>query len=112
MGRWDYLVDRTRLAPSFGAPMATGLGRARALGALASIGAPSVGLKRADSVTNEVWMTPELVVRVNRDSSLRLHREAVLSQVLPTRWGIRGWSSTAARSAAIGWWSTGFPASR
>lgn len=63
--------------------MATGLGRARALGALQAIGASSAGLKRADSVTNEVWMTSEYVVRINRDSSLRLHREAVLSQVLP-----------------------------
>ncbi|MCU1372688.1 MAG: aminoglycoside phosphotransferase [Ilumatobacteraceae bacterium] len=63
--------------------MATGLGRARALGALQTIGASSVGLVRADSVTNEVWLTDDLVVRLNRDASMRLHREAVLSQVLP-----------------------------
>lgn len=63
--------------------MATGLGRARALQALAEIGLPSDGLVRADSVTNEVWLTPEYVVRVNRDASMRLHREAVLSQALP-----------------------------
>jgi aminoglycoside phosphotransferase (APT) family kinase protein len=63
--------------------MSTGLGRARALGALAAVGAPSTGLTRADSVTNEVWLTPDYVVRINRDASLRLHREAVLSQVLP-----------------------------
>lgn len=67
--------------------MATGLGRARAIGALQAIGASSAGLKRADSVTNEVWMTPEFVVRINRDASLRLHREAVLSQVLPDEVG-------------------------
>src|SRR6478735_11585317 len=67
--------------------MSTGLGCARALGALQAIGASSAGLVRADSVTNEVWMTPELVVRINRDASLRLHREAVLSQVLPDEVG-------------------------
>jgi aminoglycoside phosphotransferase (APT) family kinase protein len=63
--------------------MSTGLGRARALGALSAVGAPATGLTRADSVTNEVWLTPDYVVRINRDASLRLHREAVLSQVLP-----------------------------
>ncbi|WP_426572268.1 phosphotransferase family protein [Aquihabitans sp. McL0605] len=83
----DELVDRTRISPSLGAPMATGLGRARALGALQAIGASSVGLARADSVTNEVWMTDDLVVRINRDASHRLHREAVLSQVLPPEVG-------------------------
>lgn len=63
--------------------MASGLGRARALRALATVGVPSKGLVRADSVTNDVWLTDDYVVRVNRDASLRLHREAVLSQVLP-----------------------------
>jgi len=63
--------------------MPTGLGRARALGALKAVGLPTAGLQRADSVTNEVWLTDDFVVRVNRDASLRLHREAVLSQVLP-----------------------------
>lgn len=53
------------------------------MGALAAVGASTASLRRADSVTNEVWLTPEYVVRVNRDASLRLHREAVLSQVLP-----------------------------
>lgn len=67
--------------------MATGLGRARAMGALAAIGASTEGLRRADSVTNEVWMTPDYVVRLNRDASLRLHREAILSQVLPDEVG-------------------------
>jgi aminoglycoside phosphotransferase len=87
MGRWDYLVDRSRISPAIGSPMATGLGRARALGALQAIGASPVGLVRADSVTNEVWLTDDLVVRVNRDASLRLHREAVLGQVLPDEVG-------------------------
>ena len=75
------------MTPFLGSPMATGLGRARALGALQAVGASSAGLERADSVTNEVWMTEELVVRVNRDASMRLHREAVLSQVLPDEVG-------------------------
>lgn len=80
-------MDTTRLAPSIRTPMATGLGRARALRALQAIGASSEGLQRADSVTNEVWLTPELVVRINRDASMRLHREAVLSQMLPDEVG-------------------------
>lgn len=76
-------MDRSRIAPSLTASMPTGLGRARAMGALAAVGASVASLHRADSVTNEVWLTPELAVRVNRDASLRLHREAVLSQALP-----------------------------
>lgn len=67
--------------------MDTGLARARAMRALGEVGLPSVGLVRADSVTNEVWLTPDYVVRVNRDASLRLHREAVLSQTLPAEVG-------------------------
>lgn len=80
-------MDRTYSTSSIGSPMTTGLGRARALGALQSIGASSEGLVRADSVTNEVWLTYDLVVRLNRDASMRLHREAVLSQVLPDEVG-------------------------
>jgi len=67
--------------------MSTGLGRARAMQALAEVGLPSDGLVRADSVTNEVWLTEDHVVRVNRDASHRLQREAVLSQVLPDEVG-------------------------
>lgn len=55
--------------------------------ALGEAGLPSEGLIRADSVTNEVWVTDEYVIRVNRDASLRLYREAVLSQVLPDEVG-------------------------
>src|SRR5690606_37434056 len=76
-----------RPTPSLGTPMATGLGRARALAALQAVGVSATGLTRADSVTNEVWLTPDYVVRVNRDASLRLHREAVLSQILPEEVG-------------------------
>ena len=67
--------------------MSSGLARARALKALEEVGLPSSGLVRADSVTNEVWLTNDYVVRVNRDASMRLYREAVLSQVLPDEVG-------------------------
>lgn len=67
--------------------LGTGLGRARAMAALAEVDLSPRGLTRADSVTNEVWMTADHVVRVNRDASLRLHREACLSQVLPAEVG-------------------------
>lgn len=62
--------------------MGTGLGRARATRVLNDLGLPAVGLVRADSVTNEVWMTAEHVVRLNRTVSPRLHREALLGQRL------------------------------
>lgn len=67
--------------------MSTGLARARAVRALSQVGLSSADLVRADSVTNEVWTTPHYVVRVNRDASPRLYREAVLSQVLPSEVG-------------------------
>lgn len=76
----------SRLAPLV-SPMQTGLGRARALRALTEAKIPSKGMIRADSVTNEVWLTAEFVVRVNRDASSRLQREAILSQVLPEEVG-------------------------
>jgi len=79
-------VDRSRLGPLI-VPRPSGLGRARAMRALKMAGADTSGLQRADSVTNEVWVTPECVVRLNRDASLRLHREAVLSQILPDEVG-------------------------
>ena len=69
------------------APMSSGLARARAMRALADVGLPADGLERADSVTNEVWLTDQYVIRVNRDASPRLYREAVLSQVLPPEVG-------------------------
>ena len=50
---------------------------------LAEVGASAEGLERAASVTNEVWMTPHYVVRLNRDASHRLAREAALSDALP-----------------------------
>ncbi len=83
-----HVLERSRVIWAQRAPrMETGLGRARALRALAEVGLSSTGLVRADSVTNEVWLTADHAVRVNRDASLRLHREAVLSQVLPEEVG-------------------------
>ena len=67
--------------------MSSGLARARAMRALTDAGLSAEGLTRADSVTNEAWLTPDYAVRVNRDASLRLYREAVLSQVLPAEVG-------------------------
>jgi len=40
-------------------------------------------LERASSVTNEVWLSPEFVIRVNRQPNQRLRREAALGPLLP-----------------------------
>ncbi len=48
---------------------------------------PSVPLERASSVTNEVWLTADHVIRVNRRSSSRLYRESVLGAALPAQVG-------------------------
>jgi aminoglycoside phosphotransferase len=48
---------------------------------------PTVPLTRASSVTNEVWLTDEHSVRVNRRPSNRLYREALVAQVLPPQVG-------------------------
>lgn len=57
---------------------------ARARKALAEAGLPSnTPLQRASSVTNEVWLTPDLVVRVNRRPNHRLRREAIMAPHLP-----------------------------
>jgi aminoglycoside phosphotransferase len=44
---------------------------------------PTVALERASSVTNEVWLTPTHVVRVNRRPDNRLYREALIGPALP-----------------------------
>jgi hygromycin-B 7''-O-kinase len=57
---------------------------ARARRALMTAGLPSgIPLVRASSVTNEVWMADEFVVRVNRRPDQRLQREAFLGPRLP-----------------------------
>ncbi|MCU1354230.1 MAG: aminoglycoside phosphotransferase [Acidimicrobiales bacterium] len=69
-------------------PLASGLAEARARLALAELGVPpSEPLLRADSVTNEVWLTEDYVVRVNRTATMRLKREALLASVLPAEVG-------------------------
>ena len=43
----------------------------------------NVPLTRASSVTNEVWLTPDFAIRVNRRPDHRLRREAQLGPLLP-----------------------------
>jgi hypothetical protein len=47
-------------------------------------------LTRASSVTNEVWLSDEYVVRVNRQPNQRLRREAALGPILPAEVGYPG----------------------
>lgn len=61
---------------------------ARARHALLQAGLDStVPLEAASSVTNEVWLTPTHVVRVNRRPNQRLRREAILGPSLPPEIG-------------------------
>ncbi len=48
---------------------------------------PSVPLEPANSVTNEVWIGHELIVRVNSQANDRLRREAALAVHLPSEVG-------------------------
>jgi len=62
----------------------TGLELARAKHALNAAGLdPDVSLTRMSSVTNEVWLTDDVVIRVNRRLDKRLRREAELAIHLP-----------------------------
>jgi hygromycin-B 7''-O-kinase len=66
-----------------------GLAEARARSALAKAGLdPKVELKPLSSVTNEVWLAGDHVVRVNRHPVQRLYREAILADLMPTEVGI------------------------
>jgi aminoglycoside phosphotransferase (APT) family kinase protein len=67
------------------------LAQLRALQALdeAGLGRPS-RLERASSVTNEVWMAGDVVVRINRRVDGRLRREAALAKHLPPGLGYPG----------------------
>ena len=57
---------------------------ARARRALAEAGLDySMPLERANSVTNEVWLSEQYVIRVNRRPNQRLRREAFLGPLLP-----------------------------
>jgi aminoglycoside phosphotransferase len=71
-----------------GAASTTGLAQARARKALAAAGLDGdVPLARANSVTNEVWLTPDVAIRVNRRPDHRLRREAELAPLLPPEVG-------------------------
>lgn len=60
------------------------LAEARARRALSEAGLdPTVALTPASSVTNEVWLTSDAVVRVNRRPNQRLRREAAIAPLLP-----------------------------
>lgn len=48
---------------------------------------PTVKLERASSVTNEVWLTTQHAVRVNRRPTNRLYREALVAAALPPEVG-------------------------
>ncbi len=61
---------------------------ARARRALAEAGLDyAMPLRRASSVTNEVWISDEVVIRVNRRPNQRLRREAFLGPLLPPEVG-------------------------
>lgn len=76
------------------------LAELRARTALRSSGLdPTVPLERATSVTNEVWLTPTHVVRVNRRHDNRLAREAIVAAALPA--GV-GYPVIVARGGRVG----------
>jgi aminoglycoside phosphotransferase (APT) family kinase protein len=64
--------------------MSDSFAMARARRALSEAGLDMhLPLTRASSVTNEVWVSDEVVVRVNRQPNQRLRREAALGPLLP-----------------------------
>ena len=68
-----------------------GLGQVRALHVLRAANLPRPHtLEMASSVTNEVWLTPQHVIRINRKATGRLRREAALAAVLPAASGYPG----------------------
>lgn len=67
------------------------LAQARARHALEAAGLdPMIVLEPADSVTNEVWVGHEIIVRVNATPTDRLRREAMLAPRLPATVGYPG----------------------
>jgi aminoglycoside phosphotransferase (APT) family kinase protein len=48
---------------------------------------PGASLERVQTVTNEVWRTRDVLVRINRDSTPRLRREAWIAGTLPPEAG-------------------------
>lgn len=69
-------------------PARSPMAMARARHALMQAGLdPKAPLLPASSVTNEVWLTPTHVIRVNRRPNQRLRREAILGPTLPSEIG-------------------------
>lgn len=69
---------------SGGATLMSRLAQARARHALDAAGLdPSIDLEPANSVTNEVWLGRDVVVRINAQPNNRLRREAALARSLP-----------------------------
>src|SRR5262245_17262929 len=65
-------------------PLMAGFEEARARRALEGAGLDMMmPLERASSVTNEVWVGDDYVIRVNRRPDQRLRREAMLAPLLP-----------------------------
>lgn len=65
-----------------------GFAEARARRALEGAGLDiTMRLERASSVTNEVWIADDYVIRVNRHPNQRLRREAALAPHLPAELG-------------------------
>src|SRR3954451_11883419 len=56
--------------------------RARRAMAAAGFG-PDVPIERDSSVTNEVWLTRDAVLRINTQGDQRLRREALVAAALP-----------------------------
>jgi aminoglycoside phosphotransferase (APT) family kinase protein len=76
------------LAPRTDDDRVTPLAQLRALQALDEAGLPRPsGLRPASSVTNEVWIADDVVIRINRRVDGRLRREAALAQHLPPELG-------------------------
>ncbi|HEV8295674.1 MAG TPA: phosphotransferase [Acidimicrobiales bacterium] len=67
------------------------LAQLRAMQALDAAGLPRPArLEPASSVTNEVWLAGDVVVRINRGADGRLRREAALAKYLPPDLGYPG----------------------
>lgn len=73
------------MAPAYGAKLtASGFSELRARRALKDAGLDAnVALQPASSVTNEVWLSADHAIRVNRQPDQRLLRESGLSHFLP-----------------------------
>jgi aminoglycoside phosphotransferase (APT) family kinase protein len=77
------------------------LAQLRAMQALDAAGLPRPArLESASSVTNEVWLAGDYVVRINRRVDGRLRREAALAKYLPPELGYPGVAGYGGRQGA------------